>query len=457
MPVFNPAQLAEWSGGTWDPHAPAVVASVSNDTRTIASGALYVAIRGENFDGHDFVSTAFDRGAAGALVASDATVVGRADRPVLRVEKPVAALGRMARGYRDSVDPVVVGVTGSVGKSTVKEMAASILSEAMPTARTQGNWNNDIGLPLSLLTMGTESCAGVFEVGMNHPGEIEQLCHVLQPDWGVITAIGPVHIEFFESVEAIAHEKAELLRALPGDGHAVLCSDDPYFDFLRRQASCAVHTVSLEGGADYNVDYSSASQTLTFREASCSEARTVAWCWPGRHNALNAGYAVAVACEMGLDWDVVERGLGRYQPLPMRWDVEDAGGVCIVNDAYNANPLSMRAALTAFSETPVSGAKWLVLGDMLELGAHAEPEHIALGEFVASGEWGGLVAVGALGSFIAEGARRGGCADERIWCCGDSVDAVSVLRRETQPGDAVFLKASRGVALEEVVSGLKKC
>jgi UDP-N-acetylmuramoyl-tripeptide--D-alanyl-D-alanine ligase len=456
MPVFNPEQLAIWSGGRWDPHPPAIVAGVSNDTRRIPPGALYVAIAGENFDGHAFVEDAFDKGAAGAMVADDSGVPGEPDRPVLRVDAPVAALGRMANAYRNNVDPVMIGVTGSVGKSTVKEMTASILSEAMPTARTRGNWNNEIGLPLSLLEMDVESRAGVFEVGMNHPGEIRQLSQVLQPDWGIVTTIGPVHIEFFESIDAIAQEKAELLRALPEEGRAVLCCDDPFFDLLRRNAPCPVCTVSLSGDADYVVEYTSTSQSLAIHEASGGETQTTAWPWPGRHNALNAGYAVAVARGMGMDWDAVVRGLGRYRPLPMRWDIEDAGGVQIINDAYNANPLSMRAALSAFEETPVPGAKWLVLGDMRELGAHAESEHIALGEFVASGQWRGVVAVGALGALIAEGARRCGCDDGQIWCCADSAEAASVLRGEVHPGDAVFLKASRGVALEGVVSGLKE-
>jgi len=457
MPVFNPELLAKQCDGKWEPHAPAMIAGISNDTRTLSAGALYVAIRGENFDGHAFISDAFDRGAAGAMVASDAAVEGTPDRPVLRVEGPVDALGSIAKAYRESVDPAVVGITGSVGKSTVKEMSASILSQSMPTARTRGNWNNDIGLPLSLLAMGAESRAGVFEVGMNHPGEIEPLCRILQPDWGIVTTIGPVHIEFFDSVEAIAREKAQLLCSLPADGNAVLCSDDPYFDLLRREAECAVHTVSVGGEADYTVDFDSGSDSITFNESATGQSCSVTWSWPGKHNALNAGYAVAVARGMGLPWDAVTQGLGAYEPLPMRWDVKDVAGVRVINDAYNANPLSMRAALGTFEEASVSGDKWLVLGDMLELGNHSESEHVGLGHFVALGQWRGLIAVGALGELIADGARQGGYADDRIWCCKNSVDAASVVCREVQPGDAVFLKASRGVALEEVVSGLERC
>jgi len=458
MPPLSPELLALWSGGVWEPCAPSAIKGVSNDTRTIPPGALYVALHGERFDGHAFVDDAFAKGAAGAMVDPSSPLQGRAARPLLRVRNTTESLGLMAKAYRRSVNPVTVGITGSVGKSTVKEMAASILAETMPTAKTLGNWNNDIGLPLSLLAMAPDSRAGVFEVGMNHPGEIARLCDLLEPQWGVVTAIGPVHIAHFQSVADIAAEKAALLRALPADGRAVLCHDDPYFEILRACVPCPFLTVSLTGAADYVVDSPRGSGTLTIREASSRETRTIAWSWPGRHNAINAAYAIAVARGMGAGWDAITRGLACYRPLPMRWQLGEAHGIQIVNDAYNANPLSMRASLRAFEDVPVSGAKWLVLGSMLELGVHALSEHVSLGEFVAAGgPWAGLVVVGSPGEKIATGARSRGFDASRIWACESNAEVISVLQREMHSGDAVFLKASRGVALEEVANGLKGC
>ena len=457
MPILDSKSLAAWSGGCWDPCPPDLITGVSNNTRTLSPSELYVSIRGEHFDGHRFVDDAFEKGAAAAMVAQDSELRGTVARPLLRVADTAEGLSKMATGYLREVSPVVVGVTGSVGKTTVKEMIATILAEAMPTARTRGNWNNDIGLPLSILAMEADARAGVFEVGMNHPGELEPLCEVLAPQWGVITTIGPVHIEFFDSVESIADEKAELLKALPADGHAVLCADDPYFDLLQKHVTCTLHTVSLSGAADWVVDHASSAGYLTIRETASGEALSrVAWPWAGSFNALNAAFAVAVARGFGLGWDVVRRGLERYQPLSMRWECSEANGVQIINDAYNANPVSMRAALSAFEESQVSGAKWLVLGDMLELGAHAKPEHIQLGALIASGAWGGLLVVGSLGAYIADGARSNGFENDRIWCCSGNAEVVSILKREMHLGDAVLLKASRGVALEEVVNGLKE-
>ncbi len=453
--LFDAEKIAEWSGGVWEPFAPGSVCGVSNNSRAVEPGELYVAIRGENFDGHTFVADAFDNGAIGAMVDRDSMVDGTDANPVLRVDNSVAALGRFAAGYCQDVGPVIVGVTGSVGKSTVKEMLASVLAVAMPTAKTMGNFNNDIGLPLSLLAMEGDARVGVFEVGMNHPGEIGALCKLLQPQWGVVTSIGPVHIEFFDSVEDIAREKGELLRALPVDGHAVLCSDDPYFETLRSCIDCTLLTVSMDGSADYVVSYSAGGNLLSVCESASSEKMEIEWLWPGRHNALNAGYAVAVARGMGLGWDDIAKGLADYHPLAMRWDVEDVYGIQVINDAYNANPLSMRAALQAYEESDVAGEKWLVLGAMNELGSSSEGEHLALGEYVAKGIWDGVILMGEAGKTIAAGMKGNEFYAEKIRCCESTADAVAVLYSELKSEDGVLLKASRSVALENVVEGLK--
>ncbi len=454
MMQIDSEQLAAWCGGVWDGGEPIAITGVSNDTRTLNPDYLYVAIRGDRFDGHDFVADAFGRGAAAAMVTREydaACVCG----PLLRVDDTITALNALARGYRDAVAPRMIGVTGSVGKSTVKEMIAAILAEVMPTAKTRGNWNNNIGLPLSILAMDSNSQAGVFEIGMNHPGEIEELCRVLKPEVGVVTTIGPVHLEFFKSVDAIADEKAVLLKALPEDGVAVLNVDDHYFAKLRGQVSCRLLTVSVGGDADYVVSSDLDGGMLAISETSTGESVSIPWQWPGRHNALNAGYAVAVARAFSVEWSAVMSGLQSYRPLSMRWEENDIKGVRIINDAYNANPLSMRSAIDTFQEIDVYGSRWLVLGDMLELGDGAELEHLALGKVVAGGAWDGVVTIGALGSYIAEGARAAGFDTDRIYDCKNVQTAAEVLRERLQTGDAVLLKASRGLALEKVIDELK--
>lgn len=452
---FGAKQLELWSGGEWEGVVPELVGGFCKDTREIGPGELYVAIRGERFDGHGFVAQALGAGAAGALVERGVDVDAPDGAALLRVDDSVAALGCIARGWRKMLGVEVVGVTGSVGKTTVKEMLVAILSQVMSTVGTRGNWNNEIGLPLSMLLLQADTQAGVFEAGMNHAGEIAVLSEIMCPQWGVVTAVGPAHIEFFDSVEAIAREKGELLRSLPAGGHAVLCSDDEYFGILGDCVACELTTVSVRGDADYVVGVDVGRGRLVVSERSSGDVLDFAWNQPGEHNALNAAYAIAVARGMGVAWEYVEQGLAAYQPAAMRWQVDDIGGVTVVNDAYNANPLSMRAALKSFAEMGVSGRKWVVLGDMLELGRQASVEHVGLGKAAAGSDWCGVVAVGGFAGEIADGLRQGGFAGG-VWQSSDAADAAEVLRDRIMTGDAVLLKASRGLKLEDVVNELSK-
>jgi len=457
MSGYDAAWLATVTGGRWMSLPERPVSAVVNDSRRRVQDALYVALRGERFDGHAFVANAFEAGAAAAMIEESAgSPAGSDGLPLLVVENTQAALSALGAAYRRQVAPLVVGVTGSVGKSTVKEMTASVLSSAGETARTCGNWNNEIGLPLSLLAMAPLARYGVFEVGMNHPGEIRRLCEVLQPDWGVVTMIGPVHLENFESEEGIAREKGELLRSLPPDGRAFLCRDDRWFPLLRAMVPCPVRTVSLEGDADLVMQHDEPGRRLLATErAGGGSQHEFAWPWAGQHNALNAGFAILVGREAGMSWERIAQGLALYRPLPMRWQEVHAGGCLLINDAYNANPASMRAALKTFAGAGCSGRRWLVLGDMLEIGETEQAAHETLGsEAAAAGDWAGLLTVGPRAVGIAEGARRQGMDPQHIWRCADNHTAAMVLREQLQPGDAVLFKASRGVALEKVIDEL---
>ncbi len=455
MPVFESEWLAEASGGRWTALPTRCIQGVSTDSRTLLPGALYVALRGERFDGHVFTGNAFSAGAAAAMVERNGAVAAPAGGALLEVENTATALSALGAAHRRCLAPLTIGVTGSVGKSTVKEMTAAVLGRAAVTARTRGNWNNEIGLPLSLLGIEPGSRYGVFEAGMNHPGEMSRLSRVLQPDWGIVTSVGPVHLEFFASVEAIAIEKGALLQALPRDGRAFLCIDDAWFDLLHQMAPCPVRTVSCDGNGDLNVWPQLSQRRLEVTERASGETYAFNWPWPGRHNALNAGFALLAGREAGLSWSLLEEGLAAYRPLPMRWEEVQVGDWVIVNDAYNANPFSMRAAIGTFAQRPCAGRRWMVLGDMKELGAGAADAHRRLGEDVAGdGEWAGLLTVGPLAAGIADGALARGFDPQRIWCCTDPQCAAEVLHERLQPGDTVLLKASRGMALEVLVEAL---
>ncbi len=453
MPVFDPLELAHWCNGRWRPSPPPALRGVAHDTRALPAGALYVALRGERVDGHTFYGAARAAGAAAMLAACGSGLTAELDCPLLEVDDTRRALLGVAAGYRRTLTRPVIGITGSVGKSTVKEMTAAVLGGDGCVARTRGNWNNEIGLPLSLLAMERESTAGVFEVGMNRPGEIARLAAILKPDCGIVTTIGPVHAENFSDVAAIAHEKAALLTALPPDGLAVIPADSPYAPILRAASLAPVVTVAAhDSGVDADLYWSlSGPATAQFDAPGVAGRFTVELPVPGRHNAANAALAVALGLiRFGLDPAVVASRLAAFQPLPMRWERCRAGGIAVINDAYNANPLSMRAALEVFGDEPAPGGKWLVLGDMLELGADAGRYHAEVGAAIAAGAWNGLVGVGPLARGLVDAARKTGFPMADSAACPDAPAAADWLIPRLQRGDAVLLKASRGMALEQV-------
>jgi UDP-N-acetylmuramoyl-tripeptide--D-alanyl-D-alanine ligase len=455
MPVLRAKEVAEWTGGRWT-HEPDGFNGVSTDSRALQKGCLYVALKGERFDGHSFVAAAFEQGASAAVVDASFDARMLSGRPLLRVADTHRALKDLARAYRCKVAPLVIGVTGSAGKSTVKEMTAQVLAARHAVAATCGNWNNDIGLPLSLLQMDAHTRFGVFEAGSNHPGEIKSLCAILQPDWGIVTNVGPVHIEFFGSMDAIAREKAELLKCLPAGGVAVINKDSAGYEILRASASCRVVTVSAKSGADYVCrEWHAEARRAIVEEAMSGDRVDVELPLPGIYNMINAMEAMAVARAAGMEWQVIAGALRQFKSLPMRWEDQDICGVKVINDAYNSNPLSMKAAIQAFADMEMGGGKWLVLADMRELGESAEREHRAVGAWLASGVWRGLVVYGALANWIADSAVENGFASDHIFRSPTHAAAAGYLHAHVAPGDAVFLKGSHSMSLEKVVAAWK--
>ncbi len=451
MQMFDAKLIEQWSGGRWLARRPAVLKGFSIDSRTLVPGNFFVAIRGERFDGHRFVRLAFAKGAAAAAVC-EGTCPADLDGALLCVSDTGRALRDIAAAYRRRIGLSAIAVTGSIGKTTVKEMVADILSCRFVTARTLGNWNNDIGLPLSLLKMDPATRVGVFEMGTNHPGELMLLCKILRPDWALVTTIAPVHLEHFKSVDGILEEKASILKSLSPAGTAVLRSDAAYYPRLRALAPGRVITVALSGDADYRgIPADTWGGMAQIIERESGERCFFKMSLPGRHHLENALFAVAVGRAHGLGWDDIRRSLEKFCPQPMRWEVQTLNGITVVNDAYNANPVSMAAALRTFADMPALGRKWLVLAGMLELGAEENHAHEELGRLVARGAWRGLIGVGELGARIASAAEQAGLDAARIFRCPDHARAAQRLSRDTVPGDVVLFKASRGQRLELVL------
>ena len=455
LPQWDAGWVAAACNGTWD-ISPGMLAGVGTDTRSLPSGCLFIALKGDRFDGHDYVEKAIANGAAGCMV--EMSWRGESALPLLRVDDTRLALGRLASAHRRRVDPVTIGITGSVGKSTVKQMLMQLLSGIGSTAGTHGNWNNDIGLPLSLLAMPFSTDFGVFEVGTNHPGEVAPLCDIMQPVVGMVTNVGPVHIENFNSEASIAAEKAMLISSLPPDGVVIVDADGAYYrNFVEAASSRRVVTVAEKrDDVDFRlleVDAVSGSFSLYVRESGETIRLEVGH--PGRYQIDNAMFAVAAASLCGCRWDAIAERLPRFSPMPMRWQVESVDGVTVVNDAYNANTLSMRAAIKTFADMSCKGRRWLVLGDMLELGDFSTPAHRELGRFVAAGNWAGVVGVGELMTEMLEGAAEAGMAPELLLHAEDAAAAAKILKMRADVADAVLLKGSRGIALERVLQALK--
>ena len=513
--MISPADAARWTGGTWTRLPDAPLAGVSTDSRSVTPGSLFVALRGERFDGHAFVAKALASGAAAAMVAhaeapaqkeshaefaesaessgAEASVgnpshpchpcetiapkAGAAAsvvHPLLLVPDPNRALSDLARGWRLASSATVVGVTGSAGKTTVKEMTATLLATLGETAKTPGNFNNDVGLPLSLLAMPETARFGVFEAGISHPGEMVPLADIMRPRVAVVSCIAPVHLAAFPAgLAAIADEKAGLLRALPPDGLAVLPLDDAQFPLLRAAAPCRVVTASLSNPeADFfaeDVDAARGAFTACERPAPRPEARAprpearalsrvrIETGMPGEHNVRNALLAIAVARSLGAEWPAIAEAFAAVRRPPMRWQVSDLGGATLVNDAYNANPLSMAKALETFAAIPVAGRRYAVLGDMLELGEADEAElHRGVGRAAAGAGLDELWLVGErAGRWIREGALAAGMAAAHVTACATTEEAAERAHVFLRPGDALLLKASRGLRLEGVEQRLR--
>jgi len=458
LPVFEAEAFAAWVSGA--PQAlPPSFCGVTQDSRKLTPGCLYVALRGERFDGHDFVGQALGAGAAAALV-EDAwrAPAEAAGWPLIRVRDTLRALGDAARAWRCRSAAQIVGLTGSSGKTTTKEMAAALFGAGGKVCATRGNLNNEVGLPLSLLRLPRDAAFGIFEVGSNHPGEIARLADILRPRLAIISSIGCAHIEHFGSVEAITQEKGALLGALPPDGAALLCKETVGFEALSRLASARVVTTSLQTrDADFSGELlEPLCGTLRVSERAAGLQTVLRSGLPGQHNASNLLLAFAAARTAGVPPQEAAQALRRLALPGMRWEVVERGGATFVNDAYNANPQSMVAVLRTFVLLPCRGRRIAVLGDMLELGSQGPALHREVGRCVAELSPDLLVAVGAdTLRYVAGEAVKAGLPAARVMAFGDAAAAAAAVNEFVRPGDCVLLKASRGMRLERILDNVQ--
>ena len=422
---------------------------VSTDSRTTPAGALFVAVRGPRFDGHDFVGAAAARGAAAALVerAPDAP----APIPFMLAGDSVRALGGLAAAWRRRFrDLVLVGVTGSNGKTTVKEMVAAILRTLGPVSATRGNLNNEIGVPLTLCDLDAGHRTAVVELGANHRGEIAFLTALARPSVGVITQCAPAHLEGFGSVEGVARAKGELFEGLPDDAAAVVNADDAWAELWRGLAGPR-RCISFGAGADADVRVRTQSAAPRSRVSLDTPVGSVEidLALAGTHNAFNAGAAAAAAIAAGAGLDAIREGLASVRPAKGRLESKRGPrGAEIIDDTYNANPVSLQAGLRVLGAKPAP--RWLVLGDMAELGPEAASLHAEAG---CDARRHGVERLLAVGELCAEAARTFGAGATHFPDCAALVDR---LRHELPDGATVLVKGSRSMAMERVVEAIAR-
>ncbi len=416
------------------------VEHVVTDSRKAVTGSLFVALAGEHTDGHRYVNAALEQGAVAALV-SDRTTQG----PRVLVKDTLAALGALAAYHRRRFQIPVVGVTGSVGKTTVKEMIWAVLSALGPVLKTEKNYNTEIGVPLALLDLRPTHRAAVIEMAMRGPGQIAYLCEMAAPSIGVITNIGQTHMELLGSQEAIVRAKGELLDYLGARGIAVLNRDDRYSQELGEKFSGQVFWYGRHSQADVRVvSFDGRQVTLSSPEGTYSIRLPV----PGLHNAVNAAAAWTTGMILGADALAMVCALETMKLPEMRLETITLGGLTIINDAYNAAPVSCKAALDVLRSTP-GDRKIAVLGNMLELGDVSMEGHREVGAYASFADY--VVCVGELTRVTAEEARARGT---RALHFDTNVEAAGWLRERVRPGDVLLVKGSRGARMEEIVKAL---
>ena len=441
-----------------------MVNGLTTDSRRVEPGMAFVALAGERVDGHDYIAEALSCGARAAVVTGDTESIASAleaaherDAAVVRVEDALVAIQDLASYHRNRLFCPVIGVTGSTGKTTTKDFLHNVLSLHSRVVATEGNQNNELGVPFTILRAGADTDILVVEMAMRGLGQIEHLCEIAKPIAGLVTNVGTSHLEMLGSQEAIASAKGELVRGVPDDGRVFLNADDPISLMLADETVAEVVTYGLKEDADVRAD------DIRIDEESCASftlhtpdgEREIHLSVPGRHNVYNALAAAAVSTYLEVSLDDVVEGLSSAHAGEMRMQIfQSASGIHVINDAYNANPSSMRAAIETLAEMQTNGERIAVLGDMAELGSLTELAHFRIGEEIARLPVDVLVTIGEKARRIADGARAEGMDEASIHPCATPEEASEVLDDVVRPSDVVLVKASRVMGLERVVEGI---
>jgi UDP-N-acetylmuramoyl-tripeptide--D-alanyl-D-alanine ligase len=458
MLSFSVEEIARATGGVVFGDAAGIVSGISTDSRLVRAGELFIALRGERFDGHDFIVATSSRGvkvflAESTWFAANAVPAGMTG---VAVQDTLRGLGDLAAYHRRRFAIPVVGVTGSNGKTTVKEMLAGILLLTGKGLKTAGNLNNLIGLPQMLFELNDTHHWAVLEMGMSEPGEIDRLAEVAVPEIGVITNAFPAHLASMGSVEAVARAKGELFLRLPASGCAVYNADDPLISQLPsppevKRLSFGLHNANVSACEIENLGRH--GQTFILRLPG--ESLPVRLRALGLHNVANALAAAAAAAALDISPDLIQRGLEQFRPYDKRFNPEELDGIVLIDDSYNANPASMRAALATLGDIKGECRAIAVLGEMLELGASAVDAHREVGRLAAV-YVERLYLMGQMAEVMAAGAKEGGLSPEAVIVAGGHEEILDDLRMTLAPGDFILVKGSRGMAMERVAEGIRQ-
>jgi UDP-N-acetylmuramoyl-tripeptide--D-alanyl-D-alanine ligase len=442
----------------------AVFGEIVTDSRRVKKGSVFVALRGERLDGHEFLGDAVRRGALCLVVDRRSQWSGLGSATVIKVRDSLKALGDLAHYRRKLVSPQVLAVTGSNGKTTTKEMVAAILERASfhgaplrgKVLKTEGNYNNLVGLPLTLLRLQGKEKAAVVELGTSRPGEIRRLTQISDPDVGMITSVAPAHLAGLRSLTGVAREKGELFQGMRPGGVAVVNQDDPWVRRLSEKFPGKKITYGKKGQVRGTQCKVLGMRGMEFTLHVGRDKRRIRLRLSGEHNVSNAVGAAAMAYSLGVGLEAIRHGLEAVKPFPMRMEMERWGGIGIINDAYNANPASMEAALTALAKFESKGKKVAVLGDMLELGGESEMRHVELGKQAAGLRIDLLYLLGDEADHVKKGALLGGMSTEQVIVGKNHQELARKLRGRVRGGDWILFKGSRGMQMEKVLAALKE-